>query len=62
MVGQAREEAPSTVIISWYSQRDYTERSDKMAQKAMEEREHKGRFSRYQYSDFYITTGEEPWY
>lgn len=30
-----------------------------MAQKAMEEREHKGRFSR-QYSDFYITAGEEP--
>lgn len=31
-----------------------------MTQKAMEEREHKGRFSRYQYSDFYITAGEEP--
>lgn len=31
-----------------------------MAQKAMEEREQKGRFSCYQYSDFYITAGEEP--
>ena len=29
-----------------------------MAQKAMEEREHNGRFSRYQFSDFYITAGE----
>ena len=58
MVGQAREEAHSTVIIFWYSQRDYTERSNKMTQKAMEEREHKGRFSHYQYSDFYITAGE----
>ena len=29
-----------------------------MTQKAMEEREHKGRFSHYQYSDFYITAGE----